>query len=1222
MKRLVACTALLLASVFVAADDPKQAELKKKPQWQRMLTGEDTKTAAGLMKRIADSETVDDYTGAIGHAKQLLELRTRTQGSDHYESISARFKLEQLNKIASLSVKAQGDWGKATREYAKGNQIGSVDYSDERIASNARYLELCKAILGEEHPLVATVQLRVALDLHQRKKTTEALAIARKSLENRLKSLGEDHLDTANGYSALGGLLSENGRYLEAEPMIKKAFALTREILGDKSAIGAARNMTSIRLHFLVKNLESQGKFTEAEQYHRFAIDVRREYYGDEFTYTVDGYRDLAANLRSQGKLAECELLLRKALALGVKFRGEEYPDTVELLRLLASCVEARGRAVEAELMWNRVVEINRNLWGENHSQTAANCQILAHSMLNRGKIAEAERLSAQALDIKRRIRGGREAESESSEHLRFLAKCRSAAGAYAEAEELLRKSTAIELANSAQDRLPIASLQHDLAFYQLNQGKIEDAASSVRMALDTRRKILTEDHPTTAQSLELLAIIHARQGRSEESRRYDRKVLEIRRRVYGEAHLDTARSHLRVALGEVASRQTSEAIESLQRAVHSFESSRLTAAVGLDRAMLNESDPRPLLAALQCVREPKAAWGNLEASLARGLLDQVTREQRVLNAREKNDLENTKYRLDDLQSQIAVLTSKGNATPPELSRLNELYRDLRAAEESISAITVAVRERTVALDETIRRSLALDAAILTWIDVQSRDGAVSEHFACVVRPTGEPVWSRLPGTGPEGRWTNRDQDLPAEYRAAILAGAPVDEIAALASRLQTQRIAPVIRHLEGVNHLLVVPVHMMAGVPVEALAPTCTVAYVPSGTFLAKLRDRPKPSGHRMLAIGDPIYEDGSRPEVVGKPLPPGGLLITQVLPGSIAAKVNLKPGDVLLKYGEADLSDQKSVTRAMAANDKKATSTVTVWRGRDEKPVIVEIATGKLGVVFDSDPAPIALAARSKFDDRLARLARGGEWNDLPGTRVETGRLSQLFGESAKVLVDHSASEEAVEGLRVSGELAKYRYLHFATHGEGNTQQAFESALILSQNTKQKFEVPPEGLPFINGQLSAREVLDYWKLDAELVTLSACETAIGKKGGGDGLLGFTQAFLTAGARSVCLSLWKVDDAATALLMSRFYENLLGKREGLTKPMGKAVALDEAKRWLRNLSGEEAAVLTAKISNGVARGARGKNVDLKVVATETKDAKPFAHPKFWAAFILIGDPN
>jgi CHAT domain-containing protein len=107
------------------------------------------------------------------------------------------------------------------------------------------------------------------------------------------------------------------------------------------------------------------------------------------------------------------------------------------------------------------------------------------------------------------------------------------------------------------------------------------------------------------------------------------------------------------------------------------------------------------------------------------------------------------------------------------------------------------------------------------------------------------------------------------------------------------------------------------------------------------------------------------------------------------------------------------------------------------------------------------------------------------------------------------------------------------------------------------------------------------------------------------------------------------VDDAATALLMDRFYANLLGKREGVTKPMGKAAALDEAKRWLRNLSGEEALALAAKLTKGVARGDRGKGENLNLVVPPAnskeppaKDGRPFAHPKYWAAFVLIGDPN
>jgi CHAT domain-containing protein len=83
----------------------------------------------------------------------------------------------------------------------------------------------------------------------------------------------------------------------------------------------------------------------------------------------------------------------------------------------------------------------------------------------------------------------------------------------------------------------------------------------------------------------------------------------------------------------------------------------------------------------------------------------------------------------------------------------------------------------------------------------------------------------------------------------------------------------------------------------------------------------------------------------------------------------------------------------------------------------------------------------------------------------------------------------------------------------------------------------------------------------------LSACQTALGKYERGEGFVGFTQALLLSGARSVCVSLWKVDDTITALLMRRFYANLLGQREGLTKRLGKAEALAEAKRWLRDLT-------------------------------------------------------
>jgi hypothetical protein len=152
---------------------------------------------------------------------------------------------------------------------------------------------------------------------------------------------------------------------------------------------------------------------------------------------------------------------------------------------------------------------------------------------------------------------------------------------------------------------------------------------------------------------------------------------------------------------------------------------------------------------------------------------------------------------------------------------------------------------------------------------------------------------------------------------------------------------------------------------------------------------------------------------------------------------------------------------------------------------------------------------------------------------------------------LVEQSAGEIGFQGRPARQQ---FRYLHFATHGQTNNVRAFDSALILTKPAK--LPEPRAGEPYLDGRLTAAEVLEYWQLDADLVTLSACESGLGRQGGGDGLLGFAQAFLLAGSRSVCLSLWQVDDTPTALLMDRFYRNLLGKREDGAKPLGKAAAL------------------------------------------------------------------
>ena len=100
------------------------------------------------------------------------------------------------------------------------------------------------------------------------------------------------------------------------------------------------------------------------------------------------------------------------------------------------------------------------------------------------------------------------------------------------------------------------------------------------------------------------------------------------------------------------------------------------------------------------------------------------------------------------------------------------------------------------------------------------------------------------------------------------------------------------------------------------------------------------------------------------------------------------------------------------------------------------------------------------------------------------------------------------------------------------------------------------------------------------------------------------------------------VDDAAAVLLMERFYQNLLGKRPGLERPMPKAAALAEAKKWLRELSSAEAADKWAGLTAGVVRGTGVPALKSGPAPAVQPTDRPFAHPRHWAAFVLLGDPD
>ena len=124
-----------------------------------------------------------------------------------------------------------------------------------------------------------------------------------------------------------------------------------------------------------------------------------------------------------------------------------------------------------------------------------------------------------------------------------------------------------------------------------------------------------------------------------------------------------------------------------------------------------------------------------------------------------------------------------------------------------------------------------------------------------------------------------------------------------------------------------------------------------------------------------------------------------------------------------------------------------------------------------------------------------------------------------------------KATRATATGGELSKYRYVHFATHGYLDSERPDLSAVVLSL-------VDEQGKPQ-DGFLRAHEIYNL-NLPAELVVLSACQTGLGKEIKGEGLVGLTRGFMYAGAARVVVSLWNVNDKATADLMTKFYEKIL----------------------------------------------------------------------------------
>jgi len=170
---------------------------------------------------------------------------------------------------------------------------------------------------------------------------------------------------------------------------------------------------------------------------------------------------------------------------------------------------------------------------------------------------------------------------------------------------------------------------------------------------------------------------------------------------------------------------------------------------------------------------------------------------------------------------------------------------------------------------------------------------------------------------------------------------------------------------------------------------------------------------------------------------------------------------------------------------------------------------------------------------------------------TQEESRRIAALVPERLRL---DATGFRATRAMAMSPELQQYRYLHFATHGWLDSETPERSSLVLSLIDSQGRDQ--------DGFLRSSDISGL-KFTADLVTLSACQTGLGKQIAGEGMIGLTRSFLHAGAARVVVSYWNVNDEATADLMGAFYQQILKHGQRPAAALRSAqLAMLRGKRW------------------------------------------------------------
>jgi len=985
---------------------------------------------------------------------------------------------------------------RAAESFAAANQWREGDAAYENVTQQG---------FARGEPTITAQLLRAwAFTYKKRNDWTNAEKYYQQALREARK-VNSESLLVALVLNDLGSVADQRGDLDKAEEYYRQALTIRAGLAPESLDFAATLNNLGVVAW-------RRGDLTQAEAYYNRALRIRQTLAPGSLDLAAS-FVDLGIVAAQRGDLAKADKYCRESLEIREKLSPGSIDVAMALVNL-GSVVQYRGDFIQAEEYYRRALAIEQSSAPAGLYYVPGTLGGLSLIAQARGDLVEADEYLQQALALQEKLSPDSLAVALQLSNLGELELER---GNLVQAEEYLKQALEIRK-KFAPDSVDIAETLNILGTVALQGGNLVQAEEYCQQALAIIRK-LSPEGPDAADILINLGDVVLQRGNLGNAERYYRQALAIRQ-VLTPGSTNHAEALAVVAGIMLRKQQLDVAAQLFEQALNALESqtARLGGAEEV-RAVFRAKHARyyrDYIDLLVAQKRPVRAFEVLERSRARTLLEMLSAAH--VDIRKGVDAA-LLQRERSLQSDIAAKSNlhlrllgdkqteqQAAAVSKEIEGLLTQHKDveeqIRVSSPSYAALTQPqpltakeIQEQVLDNDTILLEySLGEDRSYLFALTSSSLNGYELPKRAEIESKT-RSLYDLL---------TERDRPIPGESaraRQARISKAEAEyrDGASVLSRILLGPVAALLAQ----KRLLIVSDGALHYVPFAALPVPAT-------------------SG-----------QDSSTPLMVDHEI------------------VNLPSASTL------------AVLRREQADRKQPTKQVVVLADPvfDKQDARVRSTAGPNGSKGkqrskDENEAGLSNVLSMRQLTRSAadlELAPTGELHlpRLPFTRDEAKTILAVVPPGAsKEALDFDASRK----LAVSGELAKYHVVHFATHALVDNVHPELSGLVLSL-------VDQQGAP----QDGFLDLQDIYNLDlpADLVVLSACQTGLGKEINGEGMIGLTRGFMYAGASSVVSTLWKVDDFATAKLMGHFYRAMKRGRMTPAQALRQAqLALWKEDRW------------------------------------------------------------